>query len=190
MVRPRCLVNVFVMKSIIAGLLQGRFLGHPLHPVFVHIPLGLWPAALVLDLVTFLGTGSNMLVRLSFFAIVGGLVAAIPAVPTGVMDWGEIKKERPAWRLGLYHMMLNLLAIILWAVNFGVRIGTFREATVAGGAELSLSVLGTLVLCLSAYLGGLMVFDHGVGVARMSKEKWRQIAQEGNAAVPPGKEGQ
>jgi uncharacterized membrane protein len=178
------------MNGFFAEMLKGRFLGHPLHPIFAHLPMALWPAALVFDLLVFFGAGGNPMVRTAFFAILGGLIAALPAVPAGVIDWGEIKKERPAWKLGLYHMMLNLLATILWAINFGLRLGTFREAAEITAAQLTLSVLGTLIVVVSGYLGGLMVFDHGVSVARMSKGKWRKRAEAGNAQLPQQEGGQ
>jgi hypothetical protein len=40
------------------------------------------------------------------------------------------------------------------------------------------------VLFVSGYLGGRMAFEHGVGVARMSKKKWRAIAEAGHARLP------
>jgi uncharacterized membrane protein len=45
---------------------QGKWLGHPLHPAIVHVPTGLWPAALVFDLLSHLRGGSNVAVRLAF----------------------------------------------------------------------------------------------------------------------------
>ena len=41
------------------------------------------------------------------------------------------------------------------------------------------------VLFVSGYLGSRMVFDQGVGVARMSKKRWRALAVAGRANVPP-----
>ena len=43
----------------------------------------------------------------------------------------------------------------------------------------------TLILVVSAYLGSLMVFDQGVGIARMSKRKWRKLAIAGRSNIPP-----
>ena len=44
------------------------------------------------------------------------------------------------------------------------------------------------LLSVSGYLGGLMVYDQGIGIARISKKKWREIAQRGNAHVPEQKQ--
>jgi uncharacterized membrane protein len=173
--------------SPVANLLKGKWLKHPLHGAVVHVPVALWPAAFLFDLLSYAGVGANPVVRLSFVAIAFGLAAAAIAVPTGVVDWSEIKQEKPAWKIGLYHMGANLIVIILYAVNLGLRLENFRDATRVTPIQLTLSGIGTLVLFVSAYLGGLMVYDHGIGVARQSKHKWRKVAEAGHANLPPEK---
>ena len=166
-------------------LLKGKWLKHPLHPIIVHVPMAMWPSALIFDLLSQWQIGGNAMVRLSFYAIIFGLVASLLAVPTGVLDWSGIKKEKPAWKIGLYHMMLNLIAVLLFAINFGLRMQNFREATTVARIPLGLSFIGTGSLIGSAYLGGRMVYTYGISVARMSKTKWRKIAEAGGANLPP-----
>ena len=165
--------------------LKGKWLGHPLHPILVHVPMAMWPGALIFDLLSKWQIGGNAMVRLSFYAIVFGLLASLLAIPAGVMDWSGIKKEKPAWKIGLYHMILNLLVALLFAINLGLRVQTFREATTVAGVPLLLSILGTALLIGSAYLGGMMTYTYGISVARMSKDKWRKIAEAGGANLPP-----
>jgi uncharacterized membrane protein len=166
-------------------LLKGKWLKHPLHPIIVHVPMAMWPSALIFDLLSQWQIGGNALVRLSFYAIIFGLVASLLAVPTGVLDWSGIKKEKPAWKIGLYHMMLNLIVALLFAINFGLRMQDFREATTVARIPLGLSFIGTGLLIGSAYLGGRMVYTYGINVARMSKAKWRKIAEAAGANLPP-----
>ena len=165
--------------------MKGNWLKHPLHPIIVHVPMAMWPGALIFDLLSQWQIGGNAMVRLSFYAIIFGLVASLLAVPTGVLDWTGIKKEKPAWKIGLYHMALNLVVTLLFAINLGLRLQTFREATKVDGTPLLLSSIGTLLLIASAYLGGMMVYEYGISVARMSKKKWHKIAEAGGANVPP-----
>jgi uncharacterized membrane protein len=134
-----------------------------------------------------MGVGGNAMVQLAFYCIGVGLLAALVAVPTGVLDWSEIKKEKPAWKIGLYHMAVNLIVALIFAINLGLRVENFQTARVVGTAPLLLSVIGTVLLLGGAYLGGLMVFDHGIGVARMSKDKLRREAEQGGANVPAAK---
>jgi hypothetical protein len=52
-------------------------------------------------------------------------------------------------------------------------------------SAFALVVIGNVVLGVSGYLGGRMVFEHGIAVGRLSKKKWREIAAAGNANLPP-----
>jgi uncharacterized membrane protein len=164
--------------------LQGKWLGHPAHPAIVHIPLGLWGGAAFLDVLAACGVQNSTLARLAFYAVLFGLLGTLIVIPTGVADWASIKKEKPAWKLGFYHMVLNLLATVVWAVNFGLRYRSLDDVRPITTPVVLLSVLGAILLIVSGYLGSLLAFDHGISVARFSKKKWRQIAQKGGANVP------
>src|SRR5207247_8289861 len=123
----------------------------------------------------------------SFFAIGFGLIVALIAVPTGIVDWSGIKREKPAWKLGLSHMILNGVVLFLFAINFTLRLSTYRRAANVSGAQLILSIAGVLILFVSAYLGGRMVYAYGINVARLSKGKWRKIADSAGANLAPEK---
>lgn len=167
--------------------LQGKWLGHPLHPAIVHIPLGLWFLAAIFDVLVMLNIGVAVLTRLAFYCVLGGLLGAFAAVPTGVADWAPIKKEKPAWKLGLYHMLLNLLAIFIWSANFGLRLDVWNEAPGITIPILITSLLGATLLGVSGYIGSRMVFDRGTSVGRLSKTKGRAIAERGGARLPEEK---
>ena len=118
-------------------------------------PMATWPSALIFDVLSKCQIGGNAMVRLPFYAIAFGLAASLLAVPTGLLDWTGIKKEKPAWKIGLYHMALNLVAILLFAINLGSRWSTFHDATKVAATPLLLSAIGTVLLIGSAYLGGV-----------------------------------
>jgi uncharacterized membrane protein len=164
--------------------LQGKWLKHPLHPALVHLPTSLWPTAFVFDLLSQFRT-ENIFAQLAFYAILLGLIAALAAIPTGYADWTDIRREKPAWKLGLIHLILNVIISALWAINLWLRLGSFQTATSVPLGLVGLSTLATLLLLVSGYLGGRMIYAYGISVARLSKTKWRKIAQEGGAVVPP-----
>lgn len=164
--------------------LQGKWLKHPLHPALVHIPTALWPSAFLFDVISQF-RAENAFVQLAFYAILLGLITALLAIPTGYADWTDIRPEKPAWKLGLYHMILNVLISILWGVNLALRLrGLQTDASIPPGLVL-LSAFATILLLISGYLGGRMIYAYGISVARLSKKKWRKIAQEGGAVLPP-----
>lgn len=159
--------------------LQGKWLGHPLHGVLVHLPVSLWPAALAFDLLTRAGVGGNAFVQTSFYAIGLGLVSALLAIPTGLADWLGVKRENPAWKLGLYHLILNSIISGAALINLGLRINTFQAASSVALAPLSLSLLCTVLLLVSGYLGGRLVYNYGISVARVGAERRKRRAYGG-----------
>jgi uncharacterized membrane protein len=66
--------------------LKGRWLKHPLHPIVVHVPMAMWPSALIFDLLSQWQIGWNAVVRLSFYAIIFGLVASLLAFNAGLAN--------------------------------------------------------------------------------------------------------
>ena len=168
----------------IKGLLGGKWLGHPLHPAIVHVPTGLWPAALIFDLVNYFGPAANSLVRTAVACIALGLLAALAAIPTGLADWWEIKPEKPARKLGWWHMGLNVVVFALMAISLGLRCRAGLDVARVAATPMLLTVAANIVLFVSGYLGGRMAYEHGISVARLSKQKWRQIARDGHAHVP------
>ena len=170
------------MAMPIKDILQGKWLGHPLHPALVHVPTGLWPAALVFDLVSLASDDPIRAgaMRVALWCLVVGILAALAAAPTGLADFWDIKSEKPAHKLGLWHLSLNIVVLLLMIASVIVR-GRGGAMSIA----IILNAIGNAILFVSGYLGGRMVYEYGVGVARISKKKWRQIAIDGHAHVPP-----
>lgn len=135
-------------------LLHGKFLGHPLHPVLVEIPIGAWMTVSVLDLLEVLGVkglekGSN--------AVLGiGLLGSGAAVAAGWTDWHKLR--RLPRRIGLVHGLMNETAQVIYLLSLIARLKGRRRA----GRFLALG--GLAVIGASAYLGGHMVYKHRVGM--------------------------
>jgi uncharacterized membrane protein len=131
---------------------------HPIHPMLVPIPIGLWIFSFVCDLTFVLGSGVSLWFTLSFWTMIGGLVGALLAAVPGFIDMLSLTAQPK--RLALTHMALNATIILLYAINIGTRI---QGASVAG-APLILSVVAIGLLGVSGWLGGQMVYVHRVGV--------------------------
>jgi nitrite reductase/ring-hydroxylating ferredoxin subunit/uncharacterized membrane protein len=137
-------------------LLNGTWLGHPLHPAITDVPLGAWTLAVLFDVV-YLFDRSSTWRAAATVAIVAGLVAAVGAALTGYTDWSDtVDRER---RVGVAHGLLNLTATILYLVSFLVRLSGGSV-----GAAIAVSWIGYVLLLAAAYLGGEMVFGIGTGV--------------------------
>jgi uncharacterized membrane protein len=171
------------------GFLQGKWLGHPLHPALVHIPTALWPAALLFDLLSRTDFAGPVPVQISYYAIMAGLVVALVAAVTGLADWSDIKPEKPAKKLGLIHMVLNLTVAGLFALNLWLRAQLPPTTDAVPLYLIGLTLIGNLILLVSGYLGGRMVYDHGISVARLSKKELRRRAEAAGSNVPAEQKG-
>ena len=171
------------VMSLVKSVLQGKWLGHPLHPALVHLPTGLFPAALLFDLSALAENQPSALARCAYWSIGVGLIGALMAAPAGVADWWDIKRGKPAYRLALIHASVNVAVLAAMAASLYLR---WRDGNPdePSNAAFATNVAGNLFLFVSGYLGGRMVYDRGVGVGRLSKKKWEQIARAGHARLP------
>ena len=133
--------------------------GHPIHPILVPLAIGLWIFSLVSDLVWQLGWGGEVWTSVAFYTLAGGIAGALLAAIPGFIDLlalpsGKVKKVAVA------HMAINLGAVVLFAVNFGLRLNAPPGAPV----PLLLSVIGVAMIGVSGWLGGELVYKHHVGM--------------------------
>lgn len=136
--------------------------GHPFHPILVTVPIGAWTSSLVLDV------GSRMnqdaaLAEGALWLIVIGVVGALAAAVFGVMDLSGVRPRTRAFRTGVTHLVLNTAAVVLYAVNAGVRIGA--DDGPVGAAPFTLSVIALAIVGTSGWLGGRLAYHYGVRVA-------------------------
>ena len=133
--------------------------GHPVHPMLVPLAIGLWIFSLVSDLIYRFGWGAEVWDAVAFYTLAGGVVGALLAAVPGFIDLlslppGKVKK------IAVAHMAINLGAVVLFAVNFGLRLNAEPGAPV----PILLSVVGVALIGVSGWLGGELVYTHGVGV--------------------------
>lgn len=133
-------------------------LNHPIHPILQAIPASLLPASTMFDVLARLGGDEEGLSKAAHYSLIFGLVGAAGAAATGVLDYYEIK-NRPVRRVALYHGLTNVALIGSYVLSL-----RRREDYRADGQALALSALGAALIGLSGYLGGELVYEHGVRV--------------------------
>jgi len=125
----------------------------------VVFPIALWVFALVCDVASLAAADGGVWRRLALYSIVGGLIGALAAAVPGLVDLLSLRAPRVR-RIGVIHMILNLVAVALFAVNAWLRWGS---EDVSRGA-IALTAVGVALIGVSGWLGGEMVYVHGVGV--------------------------
>jgi uncharacterized membrane protein len=110
-----------------------------------------------------------------WLALVAGLVTTIPTALTGFIDWLDISRGTPLWRTATLHLTSMLIATIFFAIAAGAGHGDYVDGTVSGGS-LVLTLLGYGVMTLGGWLGGAIVFVHGMRVLSLVEEPTRRAA--------------
>ena len=131
-------------------LLYGTWLGHPLHPAVILLPTGLWTSSLVLDL-----SGEE---RAADLTLALGTVSALGAAVTGAAQWQDAANAEKPRRIGALHASLNVAATALYGASWALRARGARREGVA------CSTAGYGVVLASAWLGGDLSYDLGIGV--------------------------
>lgn len=150
---------------MLKDFLEGKPLRHPIHPMLVHFPIGFFVLSLVLDLTTLVFPSVPNLVRSSFYAMLLGIVGALLAAVPGFVDYTDIRSDHPGKRTATAHMILNLVVVVVYGINLGVRSSSLVDSKISAG-PLILSLVGIGLLSASGYLGGRLVYDDGIAVGR------------------------
>jgi uncharacterized membrane protein len=143
--------------------------GHPLHPPLTDATIGIYTAATVFGVLSVLGVSDGNTATAWWLALVVGLVVTVPTALTGFVDWLGITWGTPLWRTATVHMLAMLTAAVffLLAAIFGH--GGYVDDEVTGGS-LVLTLLGFGSLTLGGWLGGTVVFVHGMRVLKLVDE--------------------
>jgi nitrite reductase/ring-hydroxylating ferredoxin subunit/uncharacterized membrane protein len=154
--------------------LHGVWLGHPLHPLLVQLPVGMWLSASALDL---LAPRADTVARR---LVAAGLAASAPAIAAGVVDWSEQHEQQ--MRVGVVHALANSLAVGLYGASL-----VARTPRVGRGLRLA----GLTAAGLSGVLGGHISFrlaggaNHAESIPHLLQPGWHHLATCDE--VPDGK---
>jgi uncharacterized membrane protein len=149
-------------------LLQGPA-GHPLHPPLTDATLGAYTFATVMAVLSRLGVSEHNTATAWWLALITGLAITLPTATTGFLDWLDISRGTPLWRTATLHMGAMLTATIIFAITAGAGHGDYVDGAISGGS-LVLTLIGFAVLTTGGWLGGAIVFVHGMRVLSLVDE--------------------
>lgn len=137
-------------------VLNGTWLGHPLHPALTTLPIGMLTVMLVLDVI-----GQDAAADV---ALVLALLAAVAAAVTGSAD--SVDLHGRSRTVTTVHATAMVVAVLILIVSLLLRIVSGDDR----GLAVVLGFVGYLVLGLGAYVGGDIAYRLGAGVDRHA---WR-----------------
>jgi uncharacterized membrane protein len=132
--------------------------GHPIHPMLVPLPIGLWVFSFVCDICSRFAADPATWQTVAFYTMIGGIVGALAAAIFGLVDLLSLP-HGPIRSTAIKHMSINLTIVVLYVIN-----AWLRSSDRAWGAGIWLSLIAILLLLVSGWLGGKMVYTAGVGV--------------------------
>ena len=134
---------------------------HPIHPMLVPFPIGLWIFSFVCDLIFAYGSGNPVWKTVALYTMVGGLIGALCAAIPGLID---LLSLRPGPRsTAIVHMSINLTVVVLFVINIWLRVSAGDQGASSKGT-VWLSLISIVLLAISGWLGGKMVYESGVAV--------------------------
>jgi uncharacterized membrane protein len=140
---------------------RAKLLGHPVHPMLIVLPLGLFIAAVVFDGV-YLWRGSPTFATVAYWNIAGGIVGGLLAAVFGLIDWLAIPAGTRAKRIGLLHGGSNVVVVLIFAAVWWMR-GDAPGMTPTTNLFL-LEVVALALGSVAGWLGGELVDRLAVGV--------------------------
>ena len=147
--------------------------GHPTHPPLTDAVIGLYTGAAAFGVLSAVGVSAENLAVAWWLALVAGLVVTVPTALTGLLDWLRISRGTPLWRTATAHLLAMVTATVVFLVAAIAGHGGYVDREVTGGA-LTLTLIGFALLTLGGWLGGTVVYVHGM---RVVKENDRPMSQ-------------
>jgi uncharacterized membrane protein len=138
-----------------------KLLGHPIHPMLIVLPLGLFAIAVVFDII-YLATGTEEFADVAYWNITVGIIGGLLAAVFGFIDWWAIPKDTRAKRIGLWHGAGNFVIVLLFIVSW-----LLRQPDYAYSPDLLPFILGLVgvgLALVTAWLGGELVYRLRVAV--------------------------
>ncbi len=131
------------------------------HPSLVHVPIALLPVSIGADLIG-RATGNRGLLETARYTIGIAAVGSALAGVSGFVAQEEVNVEGETMDILITHRNLNIGSTILAGALALWRSRHYRPSL----GYLGLGLAGVCALTYSGYLGGTLVYKHGVGVKR------------------------
>ena len=169
-----------------------KVLGHPIHPVLVTLPVGLFIAAVICDIL-YLITKNTFFPVVSYYNIIIGIIGGLLGAIFGFRDWLAMPHDTRARRIGAMHGIGNVTLVVLFLVSWLLRM--LNANFIPSAVALVFSFVGIALGLVTAWLGGEMVYRLGVASdtganlnapSSLSRQPAMGMASGGMRGMPSG----
>ena len=170
----------FHWAPALRDVLNGRWLGHPIHAVLTDAPIGILFLVPVFDLLPNPVSAD--------VALILGILAMVAAALAGFADYADT--DGTARERATLHSTLMLSSLVLYLVSLALRLGDRPPL----GIAFWVSIVAFLVLAAGAFVGGDVVYVLGNMVNRHAFRgggtKWvllEPAESEADGSIPEGR---
>ena len=143
--------------------------GHPIHPPLTDVTIGTYTAAMVMAVASIVGVANRGAAHGWWLALVIGLISTALTATTGFADWLTIEWRSPLWWTATWHMSSMLTATVFFLIATLVGHDGYTRGAVEAGPFI-LTLVGFGFLTLGGWLGGAVVYVHGMRVLNLVTE--------------------
>jgi uncharacterized membrane protein len=149
--------------------------GHPLHPPLTDATIGMYTFAAAMAVISRIGWITEPAAHAAWLGLIAGLIVTVPTALAGFVDWLTLEWSSSMWRTATAHLLAmvtatGLFALAAWQDHAGYNAGNVT------GWGLVLTLLGFGCLTLGGWLGGSVVFVHGMRVLHLPEAPARRAA--------------
>jgi uncharacterized membrane protein len=145
------------------GTLFHGLRGHPVHPPLTDVTIGMFALATALAVVGAAGALEAKAGPACWLALIGGLIVALPTAVTGFAEWLELEWGTRPWRTATLHLTTMVVAVSAYAVAAWLQWPGYEDGDVTTSG-LAFALVGFVALTFGGWLGGTLVFVHGLRV--------------------------
>jgi uncharacterized membrane protein len=143
--------------------------GHPIHPPLTDATIGVYTFATVAALADVTGISTNAGTHAWWLGLLFGLITTVATALTGFADWLTIEWGTELWKTATFHMIAMVSATVFFGLAAIFGHDDFNAGDVTAGPFI-LTVVGFGLLTLGGWLGGSVVFVHGMRVLNLVRE--------------------
>ena len=169
-----------VVESVLASLSQVSesswsfmpgvtAMGNNLHPLFVHLPIAFLLAFALVEVIGVL-FGKSSLRKFASGLLGLGAIGAVITVISGLVAAKSVPHGAEVHTLMQWHQWAGITVMSLASgLALWRELGGIPVSTMATTLSLIVTGLMSIIIILGADLGGLMVYQHGVGVQTLQQ---------------------
>jgi uncharacterized membrane protein len=143
--------------------------GHPIHPPLTDATIGIYTFATIAAFLEVVGITQSSGAYGWWIALIVGLITTVLTALTGFADWLTLEWGSEIWKTATVHMFAMVSATVFFALAAIFGHGAYTHGNVSSGSFV-LTLIGFGLLTVGGWLGGSVVFVHGMRVLSLVHE--------------------